>query len=217
MHERRGDDDPHLHAVAARIEQDGSVAISYHRAVGSGEVTRLIRAVARGEPGSEELLVQVYEELRRIARARMARERPGHTLQPTALVHEAYLRLVGDAEIAWDSRAHFYAAAAEAMRRILIDHARRRATRKHGGDRVREPLEGADLVFAQKPEEILAVDEALSRMQEDDPRGAEIVRFRFFAGLSIEETAQAMDLSPRTVRREWLYARAKLFKALNDE
>jgi len=183
-----------------------------------GEITRLLRGLARGgEKLSEELLARVYRELKAIAQSRMAAERPGHTLQPTALVHEAYLRLMGDGEADWDSRGHFYAAAAEAMRRILIEHARQRGAAKRGGGRERVPLASAPQVTFDKLEEIVAVDEALSRMQEDNPRGVEIVRLRYFAGLGIDDVAHALKLSPRTVRREWLFVRAELYRALRPE
>jgi RNA polymerase sigma factor (TIGR02999 family) len=181
------------------------------------DVTRLLRRITKGEAGSsEELFEQVYGELRRLARIRMAREKPGHLLEPTALVHEAYLRLLADLDVDWENRAHFYGAAAEAMRRILVEHARKRDAAKRGGGRERVPLKSVDPEATARDSEILAVDEALSRMQGEDARAAEVVRLRFFAGLSVEETAMAMDLSPRTVRREWLYARAKLYRDLRS-
>ena len=184
----------------------------------SGDVTLMLRALARGErAASEALLQRVYDELRTLAAARMAHERPGHTFQPTALVHEAWLRLVGDRATAWEGRAHFYGAAAEAMRRILVDHARRRGAAKRGGGARRQPL--SDGLGAEGPrlEEIVAVDEALSRMEERNPRGAAVVRLRFFAGLDEEEIARVLEVSTRTVRREWLYARARLFRELNPD
>jgi RNA polymerase sigma factor (TIGR02999 family) len=181
-------------------------------------ITHLLRRLTRGDPDvSEELLLRVYEELRDLARRRMSRERSDHTLEPTALVHEAYLRLVGDAPVTWENRAHFFGAAAEAMRRILVEHARRRVTRKRGGGMARVALEGAQPGILEDPEKTLALDEALSRMSERNPRGAEVVRLRFFAGLSIEEAAEVMDLSPRTLKREWEYAKAALYKAMRDD
>lgn len=183
-----------------------------------GDVTLMLRALARGERGvSEELLGRVYEELRRLAAAYMARERRSHTLDRTALVHEAWLRLVGDREVDWQGRAHFYGAAAEAMRRILVDHARRRGAQKRGGAARRRPLhEGLGLEEAHL-EEILAVDEALLRMKEQNPRGADVVRLRFFVGLDDEEIASVLEVSSRTVRREWLYARAHLYRTLHPD
>lgn len=177
----------------------------------SGRATQLLNAIGDGDlAAAEELLPLVYVELRRIARARMANERPGHTLQPTALVHEAYLRLVGDAEIEWVDRRHFYAAAARSMRRILIDRARRVARQKHGGDLQRDVF--ADDLASEQPraDELLALDEALAGLEARDSTMAEIVKMRFFAGLTIAETAKVLDVSSRTVNRQWLVARAWL-------
>jgi RNA polymerase sigma factor (TIGR02999 family) len=146
----------------------------------------------------------------------MADERPDHTLQATALVHEAYLRLVGSHEVAWENRAHFYVAAAEAMRRILIEHARKRGRIKRGGDRARVPLNTVYLAEKAYPEEIMSVDSAIRRLEERDSRMARIVRLRFFAGLSTEEIAETLGLSDRTVRREWALARAWLHRELGQ-
>jgi len=162
------------------------------------------------------LLPRVYEELRAIAQARMAAERQEHTLQATALVHEAYMRLVGDGGLAWADRAQFYHAAAEAMRRILIEHARKRGRVKRGGDRKRLPVSVLDLAAAEDSAEILAVEEAIRRLEGEDREAAAVVRLRFFAGLSVEETSQALARSPRSVAREWAYARARLFQFLNE-
>ena len=173
-------------------------------------VTRLLEQARRGEPGAtEQLLPLVYDELRRLARSRMRSERPGHTLQPTALVHEAYLRLLG-AEGAWEGRGHFFAAAAEAMRRILIERARRVRRLKRGGDLNRVELD--DQVSADGPrvDEVLAVDEALGRLEEKDAQMAAVVKLRYFGGLTVEEIAQALGTSPRTVNRLWTGARAWL-------
>jgi RNA polymerase sigma factor (TIGR02999 family) len=161
------------------------------------------------------LLPLVYDELRRLAAARLAAEPSGHTLQPTALVHEAYLRLVGPADAArWDSRGHFFAAAAEAMRRILVDHARRKAAARHGGGLARLELE-PDLAAAREPrEDLLALDEALDRLAVEDPLKAEVVKLRYFAGLTLPETAAALGLSERTAGRHWAYARAWLRRAV---
>lgn len=179
------------------------------------DITRLLEAAGDGDPrAAQELLPLVYDQLRKSAQLQMAGERPEHTLQATALVHEAYLRLVGSRRIAFESRAHFYVAAAESMRRILIDHARKRARIKRGGDQERMPLSAAYLAEQADPEEILSVDEAIQRLAKRDQRMAEIVRLRFFAGLSVDETARALGLSARSVRREWALARAWLHREL---
>ena len=169
---------------------------------------------------SEELLGVVYDELRRLAAARLAREGPGLTLQPTALVHEAYLRLVGD-DVRWDGKGHFFGAAAEAMRRVLVEHARRRATLRRGGGRARvdadpDDLSRTELIPEASPAQILAVDAAVHRMEGRDPRMAEVVKLRFFAGLSVDQTAAAMGVSDRTVRREWTFAKAWLARELES-
>lgn len=180
------------------------------------DVTRILLAVEHGDANAaKELLPAVYDQLRRLARNAMAQERPDHTLQATALVHEAYLKLVGDRNIQWANRAHFFAAAAEAMRRILVDEARKHGRIKRGGAHRRVPISVVDLAAAkQGSEEILALDEALRRLETQDGRLYRVVMLRFFAGLSVEDTAQAMDLSARTVKREWTYARAWLFRAI---
>ena len=183
-----------------------------------GEVTRILSDAGglSREETLEQLLPLVYNELRALAQARLGHERPDHTLQATALVHEAYIRLVGWEQQSWSDRAHFYRAAAEAMRRILIDHARRRARAKRGGGRVRVDLEFANLSTWNDPDELLALDEALCRLMDEDPMAAEIVKLRFFTGLSVEDTAKALELSVRTVHREWKFARAWLFRALGE-
>ncbi|MGD0390186.1 MAG: sigma-70 family RNA polymerase sigma factor [Tepidisphaeraceae bacterium] len=184
----------------------------------SGEqVTRLLEAAASGETqASAALLPLIYDELRKLAVHRMATERVGHTLQATALVHEAYLRLVGGADVQWANRAHFFGAAAEAMRRILIDHARAKQGPKRGGDRRKLPLDVVDLAAIDDPEQILALDEAISRLEKEDADAARVVRLRFYAGLSIGETAKALETSASTVKREWSFARAFLFRVLKD-
>lgn len=182
------------------------------------DVTRIL-AGADGlsrEQILERILPVVYDELRMLAQARLRHERPDHTLQPTALVHEAYIRLIGWQQSSWDDRAHFYRAAAEAMRRILIEHARARGRDKRGGDRVRVDLEHANLATWNDPDVLLALDEGLRRLMKQDPRAAETVRLRFFAGLSFEETASALGLSVRTVKRDWEFARAWLYRALGE-
>jgi RNA polymerase sigma factor (TIGR02999 family) len=165
---------------------------------------------------NQELLDLVYKHLRVIAEARMRGERPDHTLQPTALVNEAYMRLLGSSGVNWESRTHFYCAAAEAMRRILIEHARSRGRQKRSGDRKRIPLDLVDLAEETSSDDILALDEAIHRIAEEEPDVAQVIRLRFYAGLSVDETAQALETSPRTVDRLWTYARLRLFRALNS-
>jgi RNA polymerase sigma factor (TIGR02999 family) len=180
------------------------------------DVTRILFAIDRGEPhAAEQLLPLVYGELRELAAAKLAHEQPGQTLQATALVHEAYVRLM-DVEQSrhWNGHGHFFAAAAEAMRQILVDRARRKRSRKRGGDRVRVALNEADLAAAQESEEVLAVDEALAGLAEVDPQAADLVQLRYFAGLSIPEAAAALKISPRSADRLWAYARAWLRRAI---
>ncbi len=180
------------------------------------DITQILALAEKGDSAAaEQLLPLVYEELRKLAAARMAQEAPGQTLQATALVHEAYLRLVGQQPTSpWDGRAHFFAAAAEAMRRILVDRARRHQSAKRGGDRGREILDEAALVSTDPPDDVLALDEALSRFETVDPRAAELVKLRYFAGLTIPEAAQSLGVAPRTADDIWAYARAWLFRAL---
>lgn len=181
------------------------------------KVTHLLSSLAAGDrQASEQLLPLVYDQLRRAAQQKMAQERTSHTLSATALVHEAYMRLVGDDDVKWDGRAHFYAAAAEAMRRILIEHARSRNRVKRGGDRQRVPLSVVDLAADPDPDQILSLDAAIERLGKEDPRLAEIVRLRFYAGLSVEETASALGVSDRTIKRDWAFARAWLHRDLES-
>lgn len=181
-----------------------------------GEVTRILEDLHGGSRKEvfDRLLPLVYDELRQLARINLARERPGHSLQATALVHEAYLRMLGGKSPSWNDRGHFFCAAAEAMRRILIDHARKRGRAKRGGDRVQVTLEDVAVGDGPPLEDLLALDEAIQRLEEQDPRMAEVVRLRFYAGLSVEETAMALEVSERTVKREWAVARAWLFNAM---
>lgn len=181
-------------------------------------VTDILQRVRSGQPqAAGELLPLVYEELRRLAYARLAREAPGQTLQPTALVHEAYLRLVGTDDPGWENRAHFFAAAAEAMRRILIERARRYAAERHGGGQMRVTL-GEDIAAgAQDAAELLALDQALSRLEVRDAQMAAVVKLRHYAGLDIDETAQALGTSTRTVNRQWTAARAWLARELGAD
>jgi RNA polymerase sigma factor (TIGR02999 family) len=195
-------------------------------------ITRCLQRVASGDRlAAADLLPLVYGQLRALAQREMGKERPGHTLTATALVHEAYLRLDrSDCQVAFQGRGHFYAAAAEAMRRHLIDHARARLAQKRGGPgehveggerlrrvRLDELREVADLARDETPEEILSLDRAVSRLEREDPQAATIVRMRFYAGLSVEQTADVMGVSPATVKRDWQYARLWLFKQLRAE
>ena len=166
------------------------------------------------QEGAAELQTVIYDELQSIARQRLSDERSGHTLQATALVHEAYLRLLGSENVAWDGRRHFYAAASEAMRRILVDHARKAKSLKRGGGREQVTLFEVPGPFDERPEDLLALDEALNRLAENDPRAVKIIEHRFFGGLSNEETAQLIEVSTRTVEREWRVARAWLRREL---
>ncbi len=183
------------------------------------QVTVLLEAIRRGEsPAAAELMPLVYDELRRLASREMANERPGHTLQPTALVHEAYVRLVGGAEVRWEGRVHFFRAAAQAMRRILVDSARRKATQKRGAARPVPPLSDADAIAEeQRPAELLALDESLERLEQRDRRKADVVKLRYFAGLSIEDTGAALGVTPRTITRDWIAARAWLFRDITGD
>jgi RNA polymerase sigma factor (TIGR02999 family) len=180
----------------------------------SNDVTHILQAMAEGDRvAAEKLLPLVYDELRRLAARRMAAEKPGQTLNATALVHEAYLRLLGSAEgdeKKWDGRGHFFAAAAEAMRRILVENARRKARVKHGGERNRVPLDEADWVADQTSETLMALDEALTRFADSEPEAARIVEMRYFVGLSIDEAADALGVSRATANRHWAYAKAWL-------
>jgi RNA polymerase sigma factor (TIGR02999 family) len=179
------------------------------------DVTVLLDRVAAGDRQSTgRLLEAVYDQLRRIAQQRMLDERPGHTLQATALVHEAYLRLLRDENPTWSSRAHFYVAAAQAMQRILIEHARGKKRLKRGGGRRPTAADVVDLAGDDNLEEVVALQQAIDRLAEEDPRAALVTRLRFYAGLTVEETARALQLSERTVMREWTYARAWLHDAL---
>lgn len=176
------------------------------------DVTQILSQIEQGQPGAaEQLLPLVYEELRKLAAAKLVNEKPGQTLQATALVHEAYLRLVDVQRVQhWDSRGHFFAAAAEAMRRILVDSAKRKNSRKRGGDYERVEL-GSDLCASEdKAKDILAVDDALSQLSAEDPQSAELVKLRFFAGYSITEAAELLGISRSNAYRQWAYARAAL-------
>jgi RNA polymerase sigma factor (TIGR02999 family) len=180
------------------------------------DVTRILSEIEQGDPhAAEQLLPLVYEELRKLAAQKLAQEQPGQTLQPTALVHEAYLRVV-DVEQAqqWDSRGHFFAAAAEAMRRILIENARRKKRGKHGGDRERVEIELGRLPTRMSSEELVALDEALEKLKDHDPVKAQLVTLRYFGGLTIEQASQVLNISRITAHRYWTYARAWLHRQL---
>ncbi len=180
------------------------------------EVTQILHAIAAGDPGAcSQLLPLVYDELRKLAAQRLARETPGQTLQPTALVHEAYLRLVGeDEEPHWDSRGHFFAAAAEAMRRILVEIARQKASLKRGGDRQRLDVVDSLLATPEPREDLLALDAALTKLAETNKQAAELVQLRYFAGLPIREVAEILAIAPRTADRLWAFARAWLHEEI---
>ena len=184
----------------------------------AGEVTQLLAELCRGKQEvAPQLIPLVYEELRRLARHFMRLERPGHTLQTTALIHEAYLRLVEQRETTWQNRAHFFAVAAQSMRRILVDHARASQTAKRGGNAEIVSLDEEPIAFSQeKSGELIALDEALTRLADLSPRQSQIIELRFFGGLSVEETAEALQIAPRTVKRDWRVARAWLHREVRN-
>jgi RNA polymerase sigma factor (TIGR02999 family) len=182
------------------------------------DVTHILSAIEQGDPhAAEQLLPLVYDELRKLAAAKLAQEKPGQTLQATALVHEAYLRLVdGERVQQWNSRGHFFAAAAEAMRRILVDNARRKERPKHGGDRQRVELDAACCSAADADEQVLLVSDALDRLAQESPEKAALVKLRFFAGLSAQEAAETLGISRATADRYWAYAKVFIYCALED-
>ena len=180
------------------------------------DVTRILNAIEQGDArAADQLLPLVYEELRRLAAQKMAHERPGQTLQATAIVHEAYIRLVGSDARNWSGRTRFFAAAAEAMRRILIENARRKQRLKHGGARQRADLENISIVIKGPSDDILALDEALAKLALEDPVKADLVKLRYFAGLTIEQAAGILNISRATADRYWSYCRAWLFDEIN--
>jgi RNA polymerase sigma factor (TIGR02999 family) len=183
------------------------------------EVTRILSAIDQGDPrAAEQLLPLVYEELRKLAAQRLRQEKGGQTLQATALVHEAYLRLVEGANAQhWNGRGHFFAAAAEAMRRVLVDQARRKLSRRHGGNLQRQPIEDQEIAAPEPSVDLLAVHEALERFHEVDATAAQIVKLRYFAGLTIPQVAEALGISTSTADRSWAYARAWLHAALKRD
>jgi RNA polymerase sigma factor (TIGR02999 family) len=180
--------------------------------------SRILVAIEQGDPqAASQLLPLVYHELRQLAAQRLAREKAGQTLDPTGLVHEAYLRLIGENPgQPWNGRGHFFAAAAEAMRRILIENARRKRRQRHGGEFRREAIPADLLADEAADERLLAIDEALDRLAQEDPAVVEVVKLRYYAGLTIEETATLLNVSVRTVNRRWAYARARLYQELSE-
>ena len=183
----------------------------------AGEVTRLLAELRGGNRGAESRLIEVvYPRLHRIAARSLERERSGHTMQATELVNEAYMELLGDAGIEWKNRLHFYAAAAQSMRRILVDYGRMRKAAKRGGDRQQVELTDALAISEERLDEVVAIDEALTRLEQFDPRQCRVVEMRFFGGLTEDETAEVLGVSPRTVRRDWILARAWLHGELHQ-
>jgi len=180
------------------------------------DVTRILNAIERGDPrATEELLPLIYDELRLLAAQKLAKEPPGQTLQATALVHEAYIRLIGAEGQNWDGHGHFFAAAAEAMRRILVENARRKRSSKRGGDRQKIGLDAVDFALEEPSEDLIALDEALTKLSDTDPRMAELVKLRYFAGLTIEQVARLQGISRRTAVDHWAYARAWLRRQIS--
>ncbi|MFT6862061.1 MAG: RNA polymerase sigma factor (TIGR02999 family) [Akkermansiaceae bacterium] len=180
------------------------------------DVTQILSKLERGESSSADLLTAVYEELRNLARAKMSRERPGHTLQATALVHEAWMSLGGSSQSHWENRRHFFGAAAEAMRRILVDHARKQGARKRGGGAVAVELVESMIEANAPPDEILALHEVLTELELEDPQAAELVKLRYFIGLTMQEAADALGLKKRTTEGLWEYGRAWLRRRLRE-
>ncbi len=179
------------------------------------DITRILHSIEYGDPkATDELLPLVYEELRRLAAQKMAHEAAGHTLQPTALVHEAWLRLAGEENQKWDGRGHFFAAAAESMRRILIERARRKNALKRGGDFQRVNLDDVDVAALADDDTLLLINDALEKLEKEDPDAAQVVKLRFFAGLTNEEAGQVLGVTSRTAKRYWTFARAWLFQEL---
>ena len=182
------------------------------------KVTVILNAIKEGDPEAiNTLLPAVYEELRQMADRKLLNERPGHTLQATALVHEAYMRLADSADSGWSSRTYFFGAAAEAMRRILIEHARKKKSKKRGGNRNRVDFMDADVMAEESPDDLIAMDEALTKLAEIDPAKAQLVKLRFYTGLSFEQAAEILDISPATARRHWNYARAWLYGKMSSQ
>jgi len=204
--------------VAPRFGQCRSILTATCQPRGMSDVTQILTSIEQGDPkAAEELLPLVYQELRRLAANKMAAQAAGQTLQATALVHEAYLRLVGSGDHSWDSRGHFFAAAAEAMRHILVDRARRKKRAKHGGELQRLDLDVVEIAAEGDDEKILLVHEALNKLAAQDPVKAEVVKLHYFAGLTHEETAQVLKLSEKTVRRHWNFSRVWLYRSIRSQ
>ena len=202
--------------IVVPLSQQACVSL---RAVSMTDVTRILSVIEQGDPSAaQQLLPLVYEELRKLAAAKMAQEKPGQTLQATALVHEAYIRLVDvDKAQHWDSRGHFFAAAAEAMRRILVENARRKRGPKRGGGHVRQELVEVEIAAPEESERLLALDEALTKLAGQDSKVAELVKLRYFAGLTIKRAAEILGISPRTADHYWAYAKAWLREEIEDD
>lgn len=206
-----------------RVHKAGSVGTSRlslpaHNRPFVSDATLMLAAIERGDiKAADELLTLVYDELRRLAAYKLAQESPGQTLQPTALVHEAWLRLVGDRNPSFNNRAHFFRAAAEAMRRILIDRARRKLTEKHGGNFARVDIEGLELAAPDEDEQLLAVHEALDKLALEHPIQAELVKLRYFAGMTNEEVSQVLGISISTAKKYWTFSRAWLVNEIEGE
>jgi RNA polymerase sigma factor (TIGR02999 family) len=199
---------------AARVPV-GDSAGAAGESVSMNDVTRILSAIEQGDPkAAGELLPLVYDELRKLAAQKLAQEKPGQTLQATALVHEAYLRLVGKEDPGWDSRGHFFAAAAEAMRRVLVENARRKAGPKRGRGRPRMNLDLDGLATPERADDLVALDEAIEQLTQTDPQTAELVKLRFFAGVGVKQAAELLGISARTADLRWAYARAWLFERL---
>ena len=208
------------------MKEDISRRIHYHhrycqlfKAILITDVTHILSQIEAGDPSAaEQLLPLVYEELRKLAAAKLSQEKPGQTLEATALVHEAYLRLVNGNQVQhWNSRGHFFGAAAEGMRRILIENARRKLRGRHGGDLTRVDLDQAEFVATLPPEELLDLDDAIENLAEHDLMAADLVKLRYFAGLSVEQAAAALNISRTNAYRHWAYARAWLFNQIHGE
>lgn len=179
------------------------------------DITQILNQVSQGDrQAAERLLSAVYDELRHLAASKLAREKPGQTLQPTALVHETYLRLLGDRPVRWDNRGHFFAAAAEAMRRILVEAARRKGRLRHGGGRQRCTLDEGDAIVAPDSVDLVALDEALEKLANDDPTKAQLVKLRYFGGLTVEQAGEVLGISRATADRYWRFARAWLYNEI---
>lgn len=201
--------------MGGRTHQNSSGFAEWGQVLSHPDVTEILEAAAAGDArAADRLLPLVYDELRRLAMREMAQESPGHTLEPTAVVHEAYLKLVGQDRAAWTGRAHFFAVAAQAIRRILVDHARRRSSAKRGGGRIKLALDEQLVAAFEHSVDIVALDEALAELAHSHLRHAQIVESRFFGGLTVKEIAELLGISTATVEREWRYARAVLYRRL---